>query len=114
MADVCERHDVKLLTYGTLVSHIRCDAGSAVAHLHPLQCGGFLADKWLDQPEPDLYAGDLTPSQRKASKTCATSIPSFTASGTCRFPSPSLPFSTFMLPFPKKFTLLIRRPCFLV
>jgi len=46
MADVCERHNVKLLTYGTL-------------------CGGFLADKWLDQPEPDLYAGNLTPSQRK-------------------------------------------------
>ncbi|KAG6810585.1 hypothetical protein H0H92_011219 [Tricholoma furcatifolium] len=46
MADVCEKHDVKLLTYGTL-------------------CGGFLADKWLEQPEPDLYSGNLTPSQRK-------------------------------------------------
>ncbi|KAF8055146.1 NADP-dependent oxidoreductase domain-containing protein [Lyophyllum atratum] len=46
MADVCEKHDLKLLTYGTL-------------------CGGFLADKWLDQPEPDLYSGNLTPSQRK-------------------------------------------------
>jgi len=46
MADVCMRHNVKLLTYGTL-------------------CGGFLADKWLNQPEPDLYAGNLTPSQRK-------------------------------------------------
>jgi len=46
MADVCERHNVKLLTYGTL-------------------CGGFLADKWLNKPEPDLYTGDLTPSQRK-------------------------------------------------
>lgn len=46
MADVCERHNIKLLTYGTL-------------------CGGFLSDKWLDQPEPDLYAGELTPSQRK-------------------------------------------------
>ncbi|KIP10959.1 hypothetical protein PHLGIDRAFT_11032 [Phlebiopsis gigantea 11061_1 CR5-6] len=46
MADVCEKHNVKLLTYGTL-------------------CGGFLADKWLGQPEPDLYAGALTPSQRK-------------------------------------------------
>lgn len=30
-----------------------------------LQCGGFLADKWLDQPEPDLYAEAITPSQRK-------------------------------------------------
>ncbi|KAH7882584.1 NADP-dependent oxidoreductase domain-containing protein [Phlebopus sp. FC_14] len=46
MADVCKQRDVKLLTYGTL-------------------CGGFLADKWLDQPQPDLYASNLTPSQRK-------------------------------------------------
>ncbi|TFY58108.1 hypothetical protein EVJ58_g6623 [Rhodofomes roseus] len=46
MADVCERHNVKLLTYGTV-------------------CGGFLADKWLGQLEPDLYSGNLTPSQRK-------------------------------------------------
>ncbi|KAG6848842.1 hypothetical protein H0H93_013562 [Arthromyces matolae] len=46
MADVCEKHEIKLLTYGTL-------------------CGGFLADKWLGQPEPDLYSGNLTPSQRK-------------------------------------------------
>ncbi|KAH7924131.1 Aldo keto reductase [Leucogyrophana mollusca] len=46
MADVCETHNVKLLTYGTL-------------------CGGFLSDKWLNQPEPDLYSGNLTPSQRK-------------------------------------------------
>ncbi|KAG5724606.1 General stress protein 69 [Termitomyces sp. T112] len=46
MADVCQKHDIKLLTYGTL-------------------CGGFLADKWLGQPEPDLYSGNLTPSQRK-------------------------------------------------
>ncbi|KAG6332620.1 hypothetical protein ID866_6473 [Astraeus odoratus] len=46
MADVCERHNVKLLTYGTL-------------------CGGFLSDKWLNRPEPDLYAENLTPSQRK-------------------------------------------------
>ncbi|KZT00477.1 Aldo/keto reductase [Laetiporus sulphureus 93-53] len=46
MADVCERHGVKLLTYGTL-------------------CGGFLADQWLGEPEPDLYSGRLTPSQRK-------------------------------------------------
>jgi len=47
MANVCEKHNVKLLTYGTL-------------------CGGFLADRWLGQAEPDLYAtGTLTPSQRK-------------------------------------------------
>ncbi|KAJ6600165.1 NADP-dependent oxidoreductase domain-containing protein [Mycena sp. CBHHK59/15] len=46
MTDVCQKHNVKLLTYGTM-------------------CGGFLADRWLDQPEPDLYSGQLTPSQRK-------------------------------------------------
>ncbi|KAJ2918781.1 hypothetical protein MD484_g1594, partial [Candolleomyces efflorescens] len=46
MSDVCAKHGLKLLTYGTL-------------------CGGFLADKWLGQPEPDPYSGDLTPSQRK-------------------------------------------------
>ncbi|KAI0685209.1 Aldo/keto reductase [Cytidiella melzeri] len=46
MADVCEKHGVKLLTYGTL-------------------CGGFLADQWLDKPEPELYSDNLTPSQRK-------------------------------------------------
>ncbi|PSN62726.1 Aldo/keto reductase [Corynespora cassiicola Philippines] len=46
MGAVCEKHNVKLLTYGTL-------------------CGGFLADKWLNQPEPQLFGPDRTPSQRK-------------------------------------------------
>ncbi|CAE6482190.1 unnamed protein product [Rhizoctonia solani] len=46
MADVCERHSLKLLTYGSL-------------------CGGFLADKWLGAPEPDAYRETMTPSQRK-------------------------------------------------
>ncbi|KAF5579103.1 hypothetical protein FPCIR_11243 [Fusarium pseudocircinatum] len=46
MADACSRHGIKLLTYGTL-------------------CGGFIADKWLNQPEPDVYDTDITPSQRK-------------------------------------------------
>ncbi|KAF8837521.1 Aldo/keto reductase [Paxillus ammoniavirescens] len=46
MAHVCQEHNVKLLTYGTL-------------------CGGFLTDKWFQQPEPDPYSGNLTPSQRK-------------------------------------------------
>ncbi|KAJ0338992.1 hypothetical protein KNSL1_012199 [Colletotrichum chrysophilum] len=46
MAEVCEKHNVKLLTYGTL-------------------CGGFLAEKWLGKDEPDLYAETITPSQRK-------------------------------------------------
>ncbi|KAJ7479521.1 Aldo keto reductase [Mycena latifolia] len=46
LADVCTKHGVKLLTYGTL-------------------CGGFLADKWIGEPEPDPYSGSLNPSQRK-------------------------------------------------
>ncbi|KAH7034593.1 aldo/keto reductase [Microdochium trichocladiopsis] len=46
MGKVCEANDVKLLTYGTL-------------------CGGFLSEKWLDAPEPDLYDEAVTPSQRK-------------------------------------------------
>lgn len=46
MAGVCEKHNVKLLTYGTV-------------------CGGFLSDSWLHAAEPDLYSSSLTPSQRK-------------------------------------------------
>lgn len=46
MGEVCTEHNVKLLTYGTL-------------------CGGFLADKWLGCPEPQLFGSDSTPSQRK-------------------------------------------------
>ncbi|KAJ7627113.1 Aldo keto reductase [Roridomyces roridus] len=46
MTDVCTTHGVKLLTYGTL-------------------CGGFLADKWIGELEPDPYSGQLNPSQRK-------------------------------------------------
>lgn len=46
MGKVCARHNVKLLTYGTL-------------------CGGFLAEKWLGKPEPQLFGPDTTPSQRK-------------------------------------------------
>ncbi|KAL5592136.1 hypothetical protein FOVSG1_011025 [Fusarium oxysporum f. sp. vasinfectum] len=46
MADACSRYGIKLLTYGTL-------------------CGGFIADKWLNQPEPDVYDTNTTPSQRK-------------------------------------------------
>ncbi|KAF2635881.1 Aldo/keto reductase [Massarina eburnea CBS 473.64] len=46
MGEVCTKHDVKLLTYGTL-------------------CGGFIAEKWLGQPEPELFLQDITPSQRK-------------------------------------------------
>lgn len=48
MGAVCVQHNIKLLTYGTL-------------------CGGFLSDKYLGLPEPDLYSstGGITPSQRK-------------------------------------------------
>ncbi|KIJ30479.1 hypothetical protein M422DRAFT_36543 [Sphaerobolus stellatus SS14] len=46
MAEVCQRHNIKLLTYGTL-------------------CGGFLADKYLGAPIPDPYKESMTPSQRK-------------------------------------------------
>ncbi|KAJ7281036.1 Aldo keto reductase [Mycena rebaudengoi] len=46
MVATCDKHAVKLLTYGTL-------------------CGGFLADKWIDKAEPDPYSGTLNPSQRK-------------------------------------------------
>ncbi|KAI9729302.1 MAG: hypothetical protein M1834_006973 [Cirrosporium novae-zelandiae] len=46
MGTACRKHDVKLLTYGTL-------------------CGGFIADKWLGKPQPDLYGEGMTPSHRK-------------------------------------------------
>lgn len=46
MGEVCARHNVKLLTYGTL-------------------CGGFIADKWLGKAEPQLFGAESTPSQRK-------------------------------------------------
>ncbi|KAK8153410.1 putative general stress protein [Phyllosticta citrichinensis] len=43
---LCAKHGIKLLTYGTL-------------------CGGFLADKWVEQPAPALYSDGMTPSHRK-------------------------------------------------
>jgi aryl-alcohol dehydrogenase-like predicted oxidoreductase len=46
MVSVCEKHNVKLITYGTL-------------------CGGFLSEKWLGSQLPDAYGRDITPSQRK-------------------------------------------------
>ncbi|KAJ5794735.1 hypothetical protein N7457_001334 [Penicillium paradoxum] len=46
MAEFCDKHNIKLLTYGTLL-------------------GGLLAEKWIDQAAPDLYAETTTPSQRK-------------------------------------------------
>ncbi|KAL3485209.1 NADP-dependent oxidoreductase domain-containing protein [Aspergillus germanicus] len=46
MASFCAQHNIKLLTYGTLL-------------------GGLLAEKWIGQPAPDLYNESTTPSQRK-------------------------------------------------
>jgi aryl-alcohol dehydrogenase-like predicted oxidoreductase len=46
MASFCAQHNIKLLTYGTLL-------------------GGLLAEKWIGQPAPDLYSKSTTPSQRK-------------------------------------------------
>ncbi|KAK9774595.1 putative Aldo/keto reductase [Seiridium cardinale] len=48
MTAVCTKYGLKLLTYGSL-------------------CGGFLSEKWLGKPVPEIYAenNQLTPSQRK-------------------------------------------------
>jgi len=46
MAASCRKNNVKLLTYGSL-------------------CGGFLADKWLNKPAPNLFDKNMTPSHRK-------------------------------------------------
>ncbi|CZS99542.1 uncharacterized protein RCO7_07887 [Rhynchosporium graminicola] len=46
MAASCRKHNVKLLTYGSL-------------------CGGFLAEKWLNVPAPNLFDKNMTPSHRK-------------------------------------------------
>ncbi|CAG8132268.1 unnamed protein product [Penicillium olsonii] len=46
MVEFCDKHDIKLLTYGTLL-------------------GGLLAEKWVGQAAPDLYAETMTPSLRK-------------------------------------------------
>ncbi|EMR84894.1 putative aldo keto reductase protein [Botrytis cinerea BcDW1] len=46
MAESCRKHKVKLLTYGSL-------------------CGGFLAEKWIGKPAPNLFDKNMTPSHRK-------------------------------------------------
>ncbi|ROV89087.1 hypothetical protein VMCG_09859 [Cytospora schulzeri] len=48
MCAVCEKYGIKLLTYGSF-------------------CGGFVSEKWLGQPTPEIYSevSQLTPSQRK-------------------------------------------------
>lgn len=63
MGTVCEAHDVKLLTYGTLVSPN--NRSFVLGTNWKRQCGGFIAEKWLDKPEPDLFSDGITPSQRK-------------------------------------------------
>lgn len=88
MADVCKRHGVKLLTYGTLVSlsgiyrlpcitharecaYLLSSLKMITATNERIQCGGFLSDKWLHAPEPNRYHEEptlrdpLTPSQKK-------------------------------------------------
>jgi hypothetical protein len=47
MIPACEKRNIKLLTYGTLY-------------------GGFLAEKWFRQPEPEIFDDGFTPSHRKA------------------------------------------------
>ena len=61
---MCQKHNLKLLTYGTLVSETRRMLLPQIAHLDR-QCGGFLADQWIGLPEPDPYGDKLSPSQRK-------------------------------------------------
>lgn len=66
MADVCEKHDLKLLVYGTLVGCASTFKSFTTITLTLVpQCGGFLSDTWLSQPEPAKYDSSLTPSQRK-------------------------------------------------
>ena len=58
-----KKHDVKLLTYGTLISvtfraeRIFSERGLILPWP---QCGGFLAEKWLGKAEPNLYEHFLT------------------------------------------------------
>ncbi|KAK8065779.1 hypothetical protein PG997_012526 [Apiospora hydei] len=68
MGELCQKHDIKLLTYGTLVSVASNQNDISSCHLlmtSSWQCGGFLAEKWLGRAEPDLYDESITPSQRK-------------------------------------------------
>lgn len=48
MVHACEKYGLKLLTYGSF-------------------CGGFLSERWLNEPAPEVYleSNQLTPSQRK-------------------------------------------------
>ena len=78
MVHVCRKHNLRLLTYGTLVSsvpfflepqlHSKAMTPSCNLELtyYP-QLGGFLSEKWLNTPYPDPYSttNPLTPSRRK-------------------------------------------------
>jgi len=48
LGEVCAKYGIQMLTYGSY-------------------CGGFLSNRWLEKPSPDIYsaASVLTPSQRK-------------------------------------------------
>ena len=69
MEDVCREYDIKLLTYGTLVSSCFL---APLNDSSPWQCGGFLSEKYLDVKIPDIYSETrpLTPSQRKVGHIC--------------------------------------------
>lgn len=42
----------------------RCKLANKGLHLQ-LQCGGFLAEKWLGKPAPEPFSEGMTPSLRK-------------------------------------------------
>ncbi|KFG78943.1 aldo/keto reductase/Endoribonuclease L-PSP [Metarhizium anisopliae] len=87
MTQVCERYNLKLLTYGSLVRssalprpkkqqgnlpHKKTkprqkQRAANVLPSPPKKCGGLLTEKWLNQPPPDIYSpsNPLNPSQRK-------------------------------------------------
>jgi Aldo/keto reductase family len=46
------------------------------------QCGGFLAEKWLGQPEPETFDEKLTPSHRKVS---ISNTPYWISTKTCQY-----------------------------
>lgn len=67
MVEMCYKHDLKLLTYGTLVSDVNNDINAKLVN-EIAKCGGFLSDQYLGAHEPDYTSKSLTPSQRKVRK----------------------------------------------
>ncbi|RFU80809.1 aldo keto reductase [Trichoderma arundinaceum] len=53
MIPICQKHNIKLLTYGSF-------------------CGGFLSEAWLTQPPPELYSSATSTSTSSASMSSAT------------------------------------------